>query len=419
MLGKEETSMNEFVFDPQTLLRLHEGPLGFCIDSYLELLQEEGYTRRSIEVPILLVADFSGWLDENGYGAEDVSSEKVDRFLKCRYQRLRPRKGDSASLDRLIDLLCRMRVISSQTLPTIMTPCDRLLNDFRLYLAQDRGLSMGTLRNYLFFTSQFLCECLTSDRIDLSHLCAQDVTGFVRRHAQDHSRKRAKVMTTALRSFLRYLRYRGDLATDLAACVPAVACWSLSEVPKFLEPRQVQRVLECCNRQTTIGLRDYAILLLLARLGLRASEVAFLKLEDMDWEAGQITVHGKGGYSAHLPLPVDVGEAIADYLQKGRPSCSSRSVFVRALAPQRGSLDPRTISSIVRHAVVRAGIDSQHKGAHLFRHSLATQMLRKGASLAEIGEILRHRSANTTALYAKVDLTALRTLALPWPGGDL
>jgi site-specific recombinase XerD len=411
--------MNKFFSIPQTILRMHEGPLGFCIDSYSGLLHERGYARQSARLQIRLVADFSRWLRQNGYAAEEITPERVNRFLQCRGQHLRPTKGDSAALHRLIDLLCQTGVISSQTPPMIMTPCDRLLDDFRLYLAQERALSMATLQNYLPFTRQFLCECFTPNRIELSRLSAKNVTAFVERHAPTLGRKRAQLMTTALRSFLRYLRYRGDLATDLAACVPSVACWSLSEVPKFLEPSQVQRILDHCDRQTVFGRRDYAILLLLARLGLRASEVAFLKLEDIDWEAGQITVHGKGGHSAQLPLPVDVGEAIAVYLQEGRPSCSSRSVFVRGRAPRRGFLGQDAIGSIVKHALARAGINSQHKGAHLFRHSLATQMLRQGASLAEIGEILRHRHPNTTAIYAKVDLTALRTLALPWPGGEL
>jgi site-specific recombinase XerD len=340
-------------------------------------------------------------------------------YLEYRYRHRCPQDYDSAALHRLIDLLCQMGVISARVPPITMTARDRLLDDFRLYLVQQRALSARTLKYYLPLTRQFLSEYFTADTINLSQLCAQDVTWFVKRQAQMLSREGAKHMTAALRSFLRYLRYRGDLATDLAACVPAVACWSLSEIPKYLEPSQVQRILDHCNRQTTVGLRDYAILLLLARLGLRASEVAFLKLEDIDWEAGHITVHDKGGYSAQLPLPVDVGEAIAAYLQKGRPSCSSRSIFVRVMAPRRGFLGPSTISTIVRYAIARAGIDSQRKGAHLFRHSLATHMLRQGGTLLEVGEILRHRDPNTTAMYAKVDLTALRTLAPPWPGGDL
>jgi site-specific recombinase XerD len=411
--------MNEYLFGPLTLSRLHQGPLGFCLDSYLRLLREQGYVQRTADQRARLVADFSRWLNDNGCGAEDVSPEKVDVYLEYRYRHRCPQDYDSAALHRLIDLLCQMGVISARVPPITMTARDRLLDDFRLYLVQQRALSARTLKYYLPLTRQFLSEYFTADTINLSQLCAQDVTWFVKRQAQMLSREGAKHMTAALRSFLRYLRYRGDLATDLAACVPAVACWSLSEIPKYLEPSQVQRILDHCNRQTTVGLRDYAILLLLARLGLRASEVAFLKLEDIDWEAGHITVHDKGGYSAQLPLPVDVGEAIAAYLQKGRPSCSSRSIFVRVMAPRRGFLGPSTISTIVRYAIARAGIDSQRKGAHLFRHSLATHMLRQGGTLLEVGEILRHRDPNTTAMYAKVDLTALRTLAPQWPGGDL
>lgn len=410
--------MNEYNFGSLTLSRLHQGPLSFCIDSYLQLLHEQGYVQRTADQRARLVADFSRWLNDSGCAAEDVSPEKVDEYLKYRYRHRCPQEYDSAALHRLTDLLCQMSVISTQRSPATMSASDRLLDDYRLYLAQQRGLSAGTLQYYLPLTRQFLGECFRSDTIDLSQLCAQHVTGFVRRHAQMLSREGAKHMTAALRSFLRYLRYRGDVAADLAACVPAVACWSLSEIPKYLEANQVQRILDHCNRQTAVGLRDYAILLLLARLGLRASEVACLKLQDIDWEAGHITVHGKGGYSSQLPLPVDVGQAIAAYLQKGRPSCSGRSVFVRAMAPRRGFLGHGAITTIVSDAIVRAGIDSQRKGAHLLRHSLATSMLRQGGTLREIGEILRHRDPNTTAIYAKVDLTALRTLAPPWPGGD-
>lgn len=412
--------MDKYLFGSLTLLRLHQGPLGFCIDSYLQLLREQGYVQRTADQRARLVADFSRWLDDSGCGAKDVSPEKIDKYLKYRYRHRCPQEYDSVTLHRLIDLLCQMSVISAQTPPlTVISACDRLLDDYRLYLVQQRALAARTLEYYLPLTRQFLCECFTPDRINPSELCAQDVTGFVSRQAKTLSRNGTKHMTAALRSFLRYLHYRGDLACNLAACVPAVACWSLSEIPKYLDPSQVQRLLDCCDRQTALGIRDYAILLILARLGLRASEVACLKLEDICWDAGHITVHDKGGCSAQLPLPVDVGEAIAAYLRKGRPCCSSRSVFVRFMAPRRGLIGPGAISSIVRRALIRAGIDSQRKGAHLLRHSLATHMLRQGGSLAEIGEILRHRDPNTTAIYAKVDLTALRTLAPPWPGGAL
>jgi integrase len=179
----------------------------------------------------------------------------------------------------------------------------------------------------------------------------------------------------------------------------------------------VQRVLDGCERETPDGKRNYAVLKLLARLGLRACEIVALTLEDIDWTNATITVRCKGGRSAVLPLPSDVGQAVATYLRVGRPHCDSRRVFVRHRAPIRGFAHSITVSTIVRRALIRAGVESVRKGAHLFRHTLATDLLRQGASLDEIGEVLRHRSPNTTALYAKVDLIALQSLALPWPGG--
>jgi site-specific recombinase XerD len=407
----------KIVFGHRILSRLHEGPLGLYIDSYLELLNEQGFSHDSAEEQVRIIVGFSRWLDKNGYKTENVSQEKADRFLKCRYLHLRPQSGDAAALHRLNALLCRMGVISLHVTP--VTPHDKLLDDFQQYLAQERALCEKTRKTYLPYVRKFLCEKFDGVTVDFSQLCAQDITRFVRLHAQDGSCSHAKNMTNALRAFLRYLHFRGDLAADLAACVPSVAGWSLSDIPKYLEPDQTQQVLDHCNLQTAMGLRDHAILLLLARLGLRASEVAFLKIEDIDWDAGQITVHGKGGSSDQLPLPADVGKAIATYLQKGRPMCSSRYVFVRTRAPRRGFTGASAIDSVVRCALARAGIDSQRKGAHLFRHGLATQMLRQGGSLSDIGSILRHRDPDTTAIYAKVDLPALRELARPWPGGEL
>jgi integrase len=262
---------------------------------------------------------------------------------------------------------------------------------------------MGTIPSHLHFTREFLRECFIGDTIDLSQLRAQDVIGYVMRHAQTLGRSQTKKMTIVLRSFLRFLRYRGDLATDLAASVPSVACWSLSEVPKYLEPIQVQSILDHCDQKTATGLRDYAILLLLARLGLRAGEVAFLMLEDIDWEAGQITVHGKGGRSALFPLPIDVGEAVSAYLKNGRPSCSSRSVFVTGRAPRLGLPGSGNISSIAKRALARAGIDSHHKGAHRLRQA--------GVDLSTIALWLGHESIETTQIYLDADL-ALKEKAL-------
>lgn len=224
-------------------------------------------------------------------------------------------------------------------------------------------------------------------------------------------------MTSALRSFLTYLRYRGEVVLDLAAAVPVVANWSMPSIPRAIAPEQVEQLLASIDRQTAIGRRDYAVLLLLARLGLRACEVACLELDDIDWHTGALSVSSKSGRRNEFPLSPEVGSAITAYLQAGRPLCNSRRVFLRAKAPNRGFLGASGVGSIVRHSLKRAGINAPTYGSHQFRHGLATEMLRQGASLGEIGDVLGHRHPQTTKIYAKVDLDALRTLALPWPGG--
>jgi len=219
-----------------------------------------------------------------------------------------------------------------------------------------------------------------------------------------------------MRSFLRYLHHKGLNDGNLAVAVPKVARWSLAALPKHLSAVNVQRVLDSCDRRTPWGRRNYAILLLLARLGLRAGEVIGLNLEDLDWENTCLTVRGKGK-SGQLPLPADVARAIARYLRHDRPRCACRRVFIRHVAPHTGLSKATAVSKIVLCALRNAGVESARKGAHLLRHSLATDMLRRGASLDEIGEILRHKSPDTTAIYAKVDVGALRSLAIAWPGG--
>jgi site-specific recombinase XerD len=262
------------------------------------------------------------------------------------------------------------------------------LREFQHYLRQERGLSEATITRYTPIVSAFLAECFPAGISDFHQISAGDVAGFVKRQAERITAKHATIVGSALRSFLRHLLHRGAIDTDLAACVPAIATWSLSSVPKFLPAEQIQRVLDFCDRDTAIGKRDYAILLLLAHLGLRAGEVVALSLDDIDWEAGLITIRGKRKRVAQMPLPVEVGTAMADYLRQARPDCSSRSVFIRAKAPLVGFANSLAICSLVDRALERAGVESAYRGSHLFRHSLATQMLKQGASLAEIGDLL-------------------------------
>ncbi|MGD0237665.1 MAG: site-specific integrase, partial [Syntrophorhabdales bacterium] len=243
------------------------------------------------------------------------------------------------------------------------------------------------------------------------------LTRFIARRAKAVSLRRLQLVTTVLRSFFHFLYQQREIANDLATSVPKVATWRLSELPRFLEPEHVERLLKACRQDTPVGQRDYAILLLLARLGLRAGEVVHLELDDIDWEKGEISVRGKSARHDRLPIPHDVGEALARYLRQGRPRCSSRRVFMRMRAPRQGFSGSAAINNVVRRALGRAGLILTRKGSHLLRHGLATRMLRGGASLAEIGEILRHQLPSTTEIYAKVDVAALRALALPWKGG--
>jgi site-specific recombinase XerD len=287
---------------------------------------------------------------------------------------------------------------------------------FRQYLSEERGLSPATLRNYVPVIEQFLSERFRNEIPNVRFLSAPDITKFVVRQAHRLSPVRAGLVVTALRCFFRYLCHRGEVSIDLSGCVPTVPNWSLSTLPRYLSANDVEQILKCCGRKSSIGRRNYAILLLLARLGLRAGEVVGLNLDDVDWSAGQITIRGKGGRSVPLPLAADVGAALAAYLHEDRPRCVSRSAFIRHRAPLIGFANASAVSTLVMRAIKQAGVVSAHKGAHVLRHSLATNLLRQGGSLDEIGELLRHKSPNTTAIYAKVDVTALHTLALPWPG---
>src|SRR5436305_1981945 len=393
-----------------------DGPLGPYIESYDAEMRGEGYARHTRELQTRLVADFGCWLGKRGIQAQNITVELFRPYLRARARRRRPTRNDLPALQRLLELLRRQGVVAAAALP-VTTPAQRLQSEFRLYLREERALASTTQAAYTTFVSEFLTERFGAGSVDLSRLCAADVTRFVRRRASTIQSKRVQLMTTALRSVLRFARYRGDIEKDLAACIPAVANWKQSTLPRALPPDQVEQVLNSVDRKTAMGRRDYAILLILARLGLRAGEIKALTLEDLDWQEGLITVRGKAGRFSQLPLPRDVGAAIADYLRQGRPTANSRLVFLRMKAPTGGFRGQSGVGSMVRHALKRAGIDSPRKGAHQFRHALACQMLKQGASLSEIGELLRHRSPQTTVIYAKVDLDSLASLALSWPGG--
>ena len=409
----------KYVINNQVVLsRPPEGPLAGYIVPFAESLQEQGYAEYSVHRQVLLAACFSRWLKQSRVEVHSISSDHPVQYLRYRARHVRPGRGDGAALIYFIEFLRRDGVIATEKVSAPqLTQAERCAQAYEQYLREVRALASATIVNYLPVVRKFLKDCFGAGRVTLSRLCARDIVRFVQCQAPRLHRKQAKLMTTALRSFLRYVRYRGDITLDLVAAVPVVANWSMTSIPRAIAADQVRQLLASIDRRTAIGRRDYAILLLLARLGLRAGEVTFLELDDIDWNGGQLSVRGKSGRRSELPLSTEVGEAIAAYLQQGRPHSTSRRVFLRAKAPVRGFQGPCGVACIVRHSLQRAGIHAPTNGAHQFRHGLATEMLRYGASLSEIGEVLGHRHPQTTTIYAKVDLKALRTLALPWPGG--
>jgi len=405
--------MERFVHRPRLLSRIRTGPLGQYLDSFVDELSEQGYSRDVIGTKIRLIAGFATWLTSKRLTAEDVTEALIEKYLRQRTQS--PKYVDRPTLKRLLQILQQKNIVPTQSGSS--APRTVLADEYACYLRQERALAPRSVAIYKSWATRFLAAQFGDGRIEFASLQPAEIIKFVRSQTTRIGQKACKLMTTALRSFLQFLKYRGYIGSDLTAAVPAVASWTMATIPKALPSAQVEQLLRACPRDTATGRRDYAIILLMARLGLRASEVALLTLDDIDWHIGCITVRGKGGQLAQLPLPVDVGDAIVDYIKNGRPRTEIRKMFLSAQAPIHGFACNRRISMLVGEALERAEIDSQRKGAHQLRHALASSMLQRGASLREIGEVLRHRDVQSTAIYAKVDLASLHEVAMPWPGG--
>jgi site-specific recombinase XerD len=387
------------------------------IEGFAAQLVRKGYTLDSVHAKCDVLVDLSRWLKRHQLSLSALDEDRLTRFQANRRRRGKARRGDPATGQQLLEYLRDRDDIAAPAQRIDQSPAARLTRDFEEFLRTERGLSWSTVVSYLPVVRSFLKERFGRKALRLKQLRAQDLHSFILCEIQRVSRSHGKGVVTALRSFLRFLLQRGAIQTDLARTLPGVANWRLSHLPKSLPAAQVERLLASCDRRTPTGKRDYAVLLLLARLGLRGGEVLAMTLEDLDWERGEMVVRGKGQRLERLPLPADVGAALACYLCDVRPACATRRVFIRIIAPLQGLASPVAICSIVRRALRRAGLDPEFKGAHLLRHSLATDLLRRGASLGEIGQLLRHRQPTTTQIYAKVDIAALRGIALPWPGG--
>ena len=396
--------------------RLRSGPSGAYIDDFAEWLRERGHPASSRSFMLRSLASWTDWLTEKSFTAQDFVAgyeacrRELSEHGRVRYQR-GPNRNSLAAAAALIRFLRERGVLAAAQPP--LSPHERwpLLKQFRQWTRQHRGVTNGTMDRY---------ECYVADFIKAlgvvpANYSAAAVRGFVITRSDGHKVATAQMIATAVRAFLRFLAATGECSEGLQHAVPRVAAYQLAATPRFLEPEDLEKVIAACSDQDAVGARDRAVVLLLARLGLRASEVAELTFDAIDWQNGRIAVCGKTRRQDWLPLPQEVGDAIVTYLRRGRPSLPVPQVFISALAPRR-PMTRSAVSGVVCQALRRAGVKAAHHGAHLLRHSAATAMLRNGVSLAGIASVLRHRSPKTTAHYAKIDFDLLGEISQPWPG---
>jgi integrase/recombinase XerD len=364
---------------------------------------------------------FGRWCKARGVELSALSDDYIARYQRSRSRRRsrrsETRRRELQALNLLLRFLREQAICPAASVRA--TSADEVTADFAHHLQRDQGLAAATVERYTRTARQFLVRRFEQGEVCLRDLRAFDAVAFVQREAKRLGPGALKCVVNALRSFLRYGQFRGEITAGLACGVPAVATWATTPpIPRAISADHAQRAIDSCDRHTAVGRRDRAVLLLLARLGLRACEIIRLTLDDVDWDRAQLRVHGKAGRESLLPLPADVGAAIAAYLERGRPTGKDRHLFLRSMAPIRGLMEGSDgVGSIVRYALIRAKVDAPHRGSHQFRHALAVRMLQRGASLPEIGQVLRHRSMQSTSIYARVDLGALRTLVMAWPGG--
>ncbi len=390
------------------------GPLTSFAEGFAAELASHGYEPNAAANQLQLLAHLSRWLANKGLDAANLTSLVLGEFLIARRVQGYTLWLSPKALTPLVGYLRGLGIPVSAPKP-VLTAAEELLARYSSYLIDMRGLTATSARGYVDMVRPFVVTREVDGELDWTGMRSGDVTAFVRSRCYARSIGSAKLAVSALRSLLGYLHIEGLIPRPLAAAIPSVAGWRLAGLPKSLEPSDVRRLLQSCNRRTRTGRRDFAILMLLVRLGLRAGEVRSLNLEDIDWRAGELVVRGKGNRAERLPLISQVGQAIAGYLRRGRPvTAQGRTVFVRVRAPHR-ALSSGGITQIVVAAASRA--DLGHISAHRLRHTLATQMVRAGVPLPAIGQVLRHRRLVTTAIYAKVDREGLRLLARPWPGG--
>jgi len=388
------------------------------IEPFLQHLRAARYADETLQRKRTITKEFAQWAQQHLIVADNIDSNSAAQFVDRLPQRAKTRVALERATVRLFLEHLSTRGHLKHPLPK-ENESDSVshLQRYEHYLRKDRGLADNSVHVYVPFVRDFLStQTIKAGSLSQDAFDTLNIRSFLVAQTKGRSDEYTRLVATWLRSFLRFLFFIGETARDLSSSVPMVRKYRLSAPPSFLSPEQTERVLAATDRSTSTGRRDYAVLLLLARLGLRAGEVVLLELGDIRWRSGEIVIRGKGRMLDHLPLVCDVGEALAAYIRLDRGVSSSKQVFLRTWAPRIGLTGPAAVGHIVRKALARAGVRRAGRGAaHLFRHGLATKMIRRGASIAEIAEVLRHRSQNTTAIYSQVSFEALRTVAQPWP----
>jgi site-specific recombinase XerD len=384
-----------------------------------EEMEIQGFSYWILRRRLQGAAHFSHWNQRQGRSIEQLNESMILKFKGhlgvcechrplrlCSHDNVRVLDGAQAFLDHLR----RCGVIASAPPSNTEPDPPALVAGFFDWMRCQRGTQENTLRQYGVVVQEVL-ETLGQDP---QLYRAESIRGFILSRTKGRSRSKVKEVTTVTRSFLRYLIAEGRCRTGLDEAVPRFAMWRLSALPRYLPTADIERVISTCDRETAVGLRDRAAILLLARLGLRAGDIVQMGFHDVDWNRASVRVTGKSRYETKLPLTQEVGDALLEYVRKGRPPVQGTRLFVRMLAPW-SALRVSSVSALVARAIARAGVEAPFRGAHVLRHSAATEMLRQGATLQQVGSVLRHRYLDTTALYAKVDVQRLRDIALPWP----
>jgi integrase/recombinase XerD len=393
------------------------------IEPFLEHLRVAGYAERTLCKKRAVARAFARWTKRKQIAVDELNDSHVAAFVARSPRRRKARvKFELAIMRLLFEYLRSCAGLRRPPRKDDVSASDALLQRYENYLRKDCGLTENSVHVYAPFVRDFLtAQSSETGMVSPESFDALIIRSFILEHTVDRSSEYTRLLCAALRSFFRFLVLRGQTSKDFSNSVPMVRRYRQAVVPAFLSPDEVERVLTATAQSTLSAHRDSAILLLLARLGLRAGEIVSLELDDIRWRAGEIVVRGKGRMVDHLPLLSDVGEALALYLREDRGISTSRRIFLRIWAPRIALTGPAAVGHIVRRALAQAGVQRSGRGAaHLFRHGLATKMIRHGASMAEIAEVLRHRSQTSTAIYAHVSFEALRSVALPWPatGGD-